>query len=165
MTLRKIDLTKDFYTYREAVRLIWNTFLRDCPDPEPDLPDIDRAMFHAIIVGRVNVDLRKWSAGKDPYLPDLEVKSPEKKVLKLTRQSGFDVWAEEPKPHSISLRFVGLFDFAWTEANRDFEYLQCVIVRNDRGRVRAVAGDNMLLVLARTAKIKFIPPKVNHPHT
>ena len=159
MNPRKIDLTKDFYTYREAIRLIWNTFLRDSPDPEPDLPDIDRAMFHAIIVGRINVELRKCSAGEDSYFPDLEVKSPEKEVLKLTRQSDLNVWTKEPHPPGVLLRFVGLFDFAWTEANRDFEYLQCIIVKNDGGKVKAVPGDNMLLVLARTAKIKFIPPE------
>jgi hypothetical protein len=158
MSLRKVDLTKDFYTYREAIRLIWNTFLRDSPDPEPDLPDIDRVLFRAIIEGRVNVDLRRWSAGKDFYFPDLEVKTSEKEVLKLSRQPDLNVWTKEQRQSGVLLRYVGLFDFAWTEANRDFEYLQCIIVKNDGGKVKAVAGDNMLLVLARTAKIKFIPP-------
>ncbi len=158
MSLRKINLTKDFLTYREAVRFIWNTFLRDYPDAEDDFPDIDRAMFKAIVNGPLNVDLVKRRIGTDSYFPDLEVKSLEKEVVKLTRQPDLHVWTREPRPPGVLLRYVGLFDYGWTDANRDFEFVQCIIVKSVDGKLTAVAGDNMLLVLARTARIKFIPP-------
>lgn len=110
-------------------------------------------------MGRLNVDLVECRVGTDSYFPDLEVKSPEKEVVKLTRRPDRNVWTREPWPPRVLLRYVGLFDYGWMEANRDFEFVQCVIVKSVDGTLTAVHGDNMVLVLARTAMVRFIPPQ------
>lgn len=54
--MRSIDLTKQFLAYREAARLVWNTFLKDATDAEDFFPAIDKALFNAIIEARVDRD-------------------------------------------------------------------------------------------------------------
>jgi hypothetical protein len=152
-------VTKEFYTYREAVRLIWNTFLRDCAEPELDLPDIDRALFSAIVEARIGAGLKEQKVRKACYFPELEVKSPEAEVLKLTRQPELNVWAGVRRAPSAQLRYIGLFDFDWVSGvNRDFEYLLCVAVHGEGSEARPIRGDNLILVKARTARVKFIRP-------
>jgi hypothetical protein len=154
--MRSIDLTKQFLTYREAARLVWNTFLKGSPDAEDFFPAIDEALFNAIVEARVDRDFVRLQTGSTSYCRDLDVKSPERTVLMISRELDLNDWSEIPKPPA-RLRYAGLFDFDYVSENRDFEYLQCVMIDDER-EPTAVPGDNVLLIRARTAKVRFIWP-------
>jgi|SRR5580704_7084041 hypothetical protein len=160
--MRSTDLTKQFLTYREAARLIWNAFLRgDSTDAEDFFPEIDQALFNAIVEAHVDRDFVRLQTGSTSYCRDLEVKSPERSVLMISRKPDCNEWKEIPKPRA-RLRYGELFDFDYVSEHRDFEYLQCVIVDGER-EPTAVPGDNVLLIRARTAKLRFIWPD-DAPH-
>jgi hypothetical protein len=151
--LRRIDLTREFHTYRDAARLVWNIFLRDCADREDVFPEIDEALFHAILESRIDRELKR-TKGEFSYYPSLQVRSPAKKALFLSQEAGFNVWREGDFSKRLSLRFVGLFDFAASSGvNRDFEYIQCVVIHEG---VFQSAKDNVLLIRARDTRISYM---------
>ncbi len=151
--MKKVDLTREFHSYREAARLVWNTFLRDCADREDVFPEIDLALFHAILESKIDRDL-KSTKGEFAYFPGLEVRSPEKKALFLSREADFDVWRDEEVSKRFSLRFIKLYDFSSSSgANRDFEFIQCAVID---GGTFELSRDNILLIRARDARISFL---------
>lgn len=151
--LRRFDLTRDFRKYREATRLVWNTFLSGCADQEDTFPEIDDALFHAILESRINLDLKR-TEGDAAHYPNLEVRSPDKSALFLSESTEFNSWIDKKLSKNSKLRYAKLFDFdSVSGASRDFEYLKCVAI--DDGAASAPQR-NVLLVHARGARILFV---------
>jgi hypothetical protein len=152
--MRRVDLTRDFQAYRDATRLIWNTFLCDIADQEERFSEIDTPLFHVILENRINRDLKSSTMSGTAHYPNLEVRSPESSALFLSKGQDVNYWPKNPLPKRIRLRYVELFDFAsYSGVNRDFEYLKCIST-NERGDVGPES--KVLLVLARTATVRYI---------
>jgi hypothetical protein len=123
-----IDVTKRFRTYRDATRLIWNVFLAGAIDQEMDFPDVDKALFLAIMWPGITWNLehvegeRKWES----YYSNLTVKPENRHGLLVRQVADANEFYEADLPERATLYYSDLFDFDWvTGKSRDFEFIRC----------------------------------------
>lgn len=121
-------MTREFRSYRDLARLIWNVFLSRYEDQEDLFLDIDPAIFHAFLESKIDAVLKEDTTPYDTrFFSELAVRSPRPDALRLRRMPDMNDWQRTTVPENAALRYVRLFDFeSFTGTDRDFEYVHCV---------------------------------------
>jgi hypothetical protein len=112
------DVTDDLRRYRDALRLLWNEFIRGFPDSEHSFANVQDSLFDAMIGYEVRFP--------EPRLRIQPVRSREGSTARLGHlQDGSMHWPLAEIPETWDLRFHDFFDWATFDGEyRHFEYVE-----------------------------------------
>ena len=129
----KEDVTALLMTFREVTRHLWNSAFVGQPDAAHDFIDIERALFQALVLRRIDLD-REWDPNPPSgrYWPELRV-MPEFgpagcRVMWAREEANCWHWCEIQLEQSAVLAFIGFFD--WREEGPwDYQYMRCRVLK------------------------------------
>jgi hypothetical protein len=150
------DLTLAFRTYRECARLVWNTFLRLCPDGEHGFNFVDAELVDAMLISQVERYEDAREIGGYEYYDRLQVLpqgvAPLDVLCGHLVDGSFDWRREAWSPDRASLRYRSLFDWVTLDGEwRDFRYVEAIVVSSgeppfERGRRVLLESDTIRII-------------------
>ncbi len=148
---RMEDITELMQTYRECVRHTWNTYFRTLEDGDRVFPDVEDALFSALVIPNTCVHKTVSCLRSVPKIAPLG-------TLVLWGRIKGSIWNwQELRLHDtdIELHFRGYFD--WDEEGyRDWQYYEAVIV--EYAAAPELRGARMLLEVSH-AKVFLVVPQ------
>jgi hypothetical protein len=145
------DVTSSFRKYRDLVRHVYNVYARDLPDYEMDFPDLDRALFRGIFLAAVTqAEVRPEPiSDRDVFLQFAVVATG--KIMVADEGSDSINWRYvDVGAGDLTLSYIWLFDFAWTDLDREFEFIECYVRES---KSDDVASGQRVLVAAAASEI------------
>ena len=133
------DLTEFYISYRECVRLVWNSFCKDLVDAEGLFKDVENELFLGMLYTITDEYVREKVIGDKVYYPAIRViQTQEGSLAELfCCQEDSDNKEIFWKPHvwqgvSVDFRWKRLFDWQTRSGeHREFEYVEAIVVRSD----------------------------------
>jgi hypothetical protein len=129
------DLTEEFLQYRECARIVWNVFLRVCPDGETSFVYLETELFKAMVVENYTAYHGRDTLGEYDYercfriVPATGKKTVPILVSKETASTV--VWVPSEWAGDADVRYRSLFDFApFDGCFRDFKMVEGVVLES-----------------------------------
>jgi hypothetical protein len=130
------ELTEEFLQYRECARVVWNLFLRVCPDGESSFFDLEIELFKAMVVDYYAKYHEREKLGEYDYEKFLRIvpATENKAVPVLVSQKhpeGGILWIPAEWGGASDVRYRKLFDFApFDGLYRDFRYVEGIVIES-----------------------------------
>jgi hypothetical protein len=144
------DITELMQTYRECVRHTWNTYFRALERGDLDFPDVEDAIFSAMVIPNTCVHGTVSRLRIVPDIPPLGL------PVLWARNKGMVVNWQEMRLHDadIELHFSGYFD--WVNEYRDWQYYEVWIA--EYPTMPQLRGASMLIEVSLT-KVFLVAPE------
>jgi hypothetical protein len=128
------DVTLAFRTYRECVRIVWNSFLRLYPDGEKGFGPTNAALFTAMLLSQIERYEKPRRIGDREYYSNLEVvpdgDGPINVLCGFEQSDGVHWRRQSWLPGQASFHYRDLFDFGTLSGEfREFQYVEAVVAK------------------------------------